>query len=480
MFQGGQAENKSISQQVNPAKKRSKGPVFWFFAFLIAFFIFSGKVLSGYGQTGGIFLNLPFFSPPEGIFNVPGNDAEVENNKQINVLFLGVGGVNHEGGDLTDTIMLAGLDTENKKAALLSIPRDLYVPIDGVGWRRINYVHVWGETQKKGSGGETAIKTIGKLLQVPIQYYVKVDFSGFEKIIDDLGGIKVYVDRDFVDYRYPVAGNEDDPVYDNRFEYLQFKQGWQEMDGALALKYARSRHGNNGEGTDFARARRQQKIIEAVKDKALSIQTLRPSVVSSILNDLNDHIETNLNTWEMIKFWTKFGNISNDSITMRVLDNSSNGLLSDMITADGAQVLMPRSGDFSEISRMANGLLKDEMEVKKEEETVAMEKPTVDIKNGTWISGFAGRTAQNLESFGFQVGGIGNFYRRDMTGSVIYDLTYGVKVDSLKVLKNLTEADVYMGLPQDIIDAMATESDQDGQSVVQPDFILVLGSDDGL
>ncbi|KKT87778.1 MAG: LytR/CpsA/Psr family protein, partial [Candidatus Moranbacteria bacterium GW2011_GWC2_45_10] len=129
---------------------------------------------------------------------------------------------------------------------------------------------------------------------IPIHYHVMVSFDLFQEIIDILGGVEVTVDTAFTDYAYPIEnmennrcgrteeeikkmeeeGKSDLEIYFCRYEEIVFNQGTQTMDGETALKFVRSRHGNNNEGTDFARSRRQQKIITAIKNKSLSIQTL--------------------------------------------------------------------------------------------------------------------------------------------------------------------------------------------------------------
>ena len=99
-------------------------------------------------------------------------------------------------------------------------------------------------------------------LQVP--YFAVMDFSGFEKAIDQVGGVDVTVDRTFTDYQYPDSGTGYLPPQ-------TFTAGPQHMDGARALIFARSRHAAGVEGSDFARSQRQQKIIDAFKQKVLSM-----------------------------------------------------------------------------------------------------------------------------------------------------------------------------------------------------------------
>ena len=130
---------------------------------------------------------------------------EGENSDRVNFLILGVGGEGHDGPELADTIMFASFKPSDKSIGVLSIPRDLTVPIPGYGWRKINHANAFGESEKKGNGVELATKTIETLLKQKINYAVKVDFSGFEKIIDAVG-VDVFVERVSIaipDRRFP-------------------------------------------------------------------------------------------------------------------------------------------------------------------------------------------------------------------------------------------------------------------------------------
>lgn len=392
---------------------------------------------------------------------------------RINILLLGMGGKNHEGGQLTDTIILASLQPSTKKAAMLSIPRDLAIPIENMGWRKINNVNAYAETQTAGGGGLAASQAVSDVLNMPIDYYVRVDFAGFINIIDRLGGVNIYVDNTLDDYKYPIMGKEDAEPYESRYEHLHIEKGWQNMDGKLALKYARSRHGLGAEGSDFARAKRQQKILEAVKEKVLSINILfEPTLIVDITNELQEHISTNLKTWEIIKIWSMFKDIKTGDIINKALDNSPNGLLTDTINESGAYILIPRNGDFSEIQYLAGNIFSDAPAEAKTR--VTHEKAAIDVRNGTWINGLANKAALDLEKYGFDVVHIGNCSQQNFQNSVIYDLTGGAKTQSLTILKEKTEANVSVELPQWLIDDLAEEL-AGQKNPVQPDFILILG-----
>lgn len=406
---------------------------------------------------------------------VVNNERTLEGKKRdrVNILLLGMGGKKHEGGYLTDTIMLASLQFSSKKVSLISIPRDLSIPMDNNGWRKINNINAYAEAEEKGSGGTKASQDLSKLFEIPIDYYIRIDFEGFEKIVDDLGGIQVDVDRTFDDYSYPIYGREEAEDYLSRFEHLHFDKGLNNFDGSLALKYARSRHGTNGEASDFARARRQQKIIKAVKDKAMSTQILKPTVMSKILNDLSEHVSTNIGTWEAMRFYKHFKDIETSNIINKVIDDSENGLLVGTRNSSGAYVLVPSSGNFDEIRYLIHNIFTDKTQEIKQ--GIAEELPIIDVRNGTFHEGIAASMANSLKKSGFKVTRIANASKRDFEKSIIYDLTYGEKPWSLEGLKQKVEAEVYLGLPEWLMSDLAKELKASGELREQPDFILILG-----
>ncbi|MEK7202916.1 MAG: LCP family protein [Patescibacteria group bacterium] len=397
-----------------------------------------------------------------------------EDRDRINILLLGMGGKNHDGGYLTDTIMLACLEPSDKKTAFVSIPRDMAVPIENMGWRKINNVNAFAEAKQPGSGSLAISQTVSDTLNVPVDYYIRVDFIGFEKIIDELGGVNIYVDNTFDDYKYPILGNETAP-WEERYQHLHFDQGWQKMDGALALKYARSRHSLGIEGSDFARAKRQQKILKAVKDKITSFNVLfNPIKINELISQIQNNFDTNLKFWEILQLWNNFKDIKDEQIITKVLDNSPGGLLTDSISESGAYILLPRNGDFSEIQYLIKDVFTD---VPANDKTkVNMEKSAIEVRNGTWINGLANKAAMDLEKYGFTIVRVGNSSQQNFQKSVIYDLTYGAKIKSLAVLKNKTNANVSLGMPQWLQDDLAKEIAKE-QHPIQPDFILVLGAD---
>jgi len=456
-------------------KKFLKTLIYIFLCFTALFVIFYLNGLISKRDSFSWVNSIPIISQIKTLAESSSIQLKGESRGRVNILFLGEAGQGYEGARLTDTIIVFSVDTQKNKVALLSIPRDLSVPIENSGWRKINSINSLAESSQPGSGGVAASQTVANVLQAPLDYYVRINFEGFKKIIDYLGGVEVDVANTFDDYTYPIAGREDDPVYVDRYEHLHIEKGRQKMDGELALKYARSRHAYGAEGTDFARAARQQKIIQAIKDQALSAETLlNPKLVANIIGELKDNISTNMKIWEMIKLWNLTKHVQETAVISKVLSNQPNGLLMDTTGQDGAYLLLPRTSNFSEVQYLFDHIFEGAPENVKIK--VSSEQAKVKILNGTWINGLAGKTATDLEKFSFNIVGIGNCSRQNFERSVIYDLTFGAKKDSLELLKEKTGANVSFDLPDWLKEDLKNEI-ASGTLRAQPDLILILGQD---
>lgn len=464
-------EDLGIKPEPPKMKTRNKLVVF----ILASFILFMVGVLISSDASESWVGKIPIIGKIVGLVESSDKKVRGEDQDRINILLLGMGGKKHEGGYLTDTIILASLKPSTKKVAMMSIPRDMVIPLENLGWRKINAVNAFAENKKRASGGEAISQAISDILEIPIHYYFRIDFEGFVNIIDHLGGVEVMVENDLNDYRYPILGNEDNEDYYSRFEHLSIKKGWQKMDGELALKYARSRHGLGVEGSDFARSRRQQKIIQAVKDKALATENLfKPAMISSIISELNEHLLHNMKVWEGLKMWQTFKDIDSDDISNYVLDDSPNGLLVAGRSESGAYILSPRGGDFSDIRYLVNNFFPEE--IKSQSDSIIKENKQnakVEIKNGTWINGLANQVSIDLEKNNFEVLRISNSSLRDFKQSVIYDLSFGAKDEALLYLKNVLGAQVSYELPRWLSEEIKTQSSSSGQEV--PDFLVILG-----
>ncbi|MEK7633342.1 MAG: LCP family protein [Patescibacteria group bacterium] len=193
-------------------------------------------------------------------------------NNHVNILFLGIAGADHEGPNLSDSIVVASYDLKANHLTTISIPRDVW---SEALRDKINSAYAYGEAKKKGAGFILAKAEVEIIIGQPIHYGAAINFDQFEKLIDFLGGVEVNVENSFVDKEFPIAGRENDlcdkdPEYKCRYKTISFTKGVVLMNGQTALNFVRSRHAEGSEGTDFAREKRQQKVIEAAKNKLIA------------------------------------------------------------------------------------------------------------------------------------------------------------------------------------------------------------------
>ncbi|MFZ1720587.1 MAG: LCP family protein [Candidatus Moraniibacteriota bacterium] len=274
-----------------------------------------------------------------------------EKEGRINILLLGRAGTSHSGKDLTDTIALLSIDTVNYQAGLLSIPRDLYAPIGGTNsFTKINSIYQYG--LREDGDSEAIEKTASFITGVPIHYTIIVDFDGFEKIVDAIGGVTIHNARDIRDTLYPGKNYS--------YETFELKAGWHTLDGKTALKYVRERH-DDPEG-DFGRAKRQQEVLQALHDKALD-PTLFGNIftIERLLTALGESVRTDIATREIESFLSLGKKVDSQNISTTVVDawKKESLLRVDHIdTPSGAAfVLVPRSGTWEEVRDLAGNLL---------------------------------------------------------------------------------------------------------------------------
>ncbi|MCD6471191.1 LCP family protein [bacterium] len=430
--------------------RKSFSRIFFRFAivFLVIVIFFStNTIFSG----NGAITNLGKLSFWEGVARLTFKHDKIlkgELNDRINILLLGIGGKAHPGPYLTDTIILVSIKPSEQKIALLSIPRDLYVPIRNYSWRKVNEAYLLGLSRDEG--GELPTKTIENILDLSIPYWVVIDFSAFEELIDFLGGIDVYVERSFVDNQFPTV--------DFKYRVVSFEKGWQKMDGKTALDYARSRHGNNNEGTDFARARRQQKVILAIMKKIKQEDILeQPRKIFKIYNIFSKKIDTNINFSESIKLAKILKHIPEKNINRYVFDTN---FLYPEITKNGVYILKTKTGDFSELANFAKNVFEEKTITKEIQKSRETEKAKLIVLNGTYISGLAKRTKIRLEKEGFKILKIGNAPKRGYKENIIYNLT---NKNANKLKKLLNDAETKTNLPKDL------------EVYSNCDFLIILG-----
>ncbi len=387
-----------------------------------------------------------------------------------NIMLFGVGGAGHDGPQLTDTIIFSSIDTQNNRVGMLSIPRDMAYPLGGGRFEKINAVNAYAEQDNPGQGAQIASKAIGKLLGVRVDHVIKIDFGGFEKFINILGGIDLTVEKSFVDNTYPTD--------DYGVTTVSFKAGPQHMSGADALVFVRSRHGSNGEGSDFARQRRQQLVLEAVREKLLSLGTLaNPQKIAELWSAVSSHIQTDMSAWDFVKLAPFAAHFDRKNLTNNVLSAEPGGELIETNTQELGYAQFPRKPDWSEIRALAQDPFESKDAIAaKNHPTQAI---TVEIKNGTTRTGFAGQVAAQLTKNGYIVAATENAVGRGHDQSIVVDLTNGSKNEELARLTKLLDATVSSATPSGnpeskrvvYVDGMTPEP----VTTTSSDFLIILG-----
>ncbi len=229
----------------------------------------------------------------------------------------------------TDTMMLISLDPQQNSLGILSIPRDLWVDVPGYSaLQRVNVPMVLGELQCAGCGPELAMETIQYNLGMRVHGYGVVDFEAFTTLVDALGGIDLDVPYTIYDDQYPSMDYGYDPFF--------IEAGLQHLDGQTALKYARTRHTDS----DFERARRQQAVMMAIRERVLQQDTLLRLIAQSpaLLAQLTQDIHTSISIEDAIALALYLRDLPPENIHTGVIDAN---YISDFTTEDGSAVLVP-------------------------------------------------------------------------------------------------------------------------------------------
>jgi anionic cell wall polymer biosynthesis LytR-Cps2A-Psr (LCP) family protein len=302
--------------------------------FLVILVIAIGTFLYGTYQRVSVH---SFTKPAEPISQPADPHAnEFHQGKPYSFLLLGYGGGGHQGGKLTDSMMIVHVIPQKQQIFLISLPRDIWVSLptsaDQQQYFKINAAYAIGSDDRgypqkpaqftgPAGGGELAKVTVEKVTGLPIQHFAALDFAGFKKTIDVLGGVNVKVEKTFDDDQYPIEGKEEDTcgftpedqqamaatmsatvlekAYTCRYETIHFEVGKVHMDGETALKFVRSRHSKQ-DGNDFGRSTRQRNVLVAVKERVLSLDFF-PKIIPFV-NSLSYDLQTDLRLGDMETF----------------------------------------------------------------------------------------------------------------------------------------------------------------------------------
>lgn len=289
------------------------------------------------------------------------NTTPPEDLKTLNILLLGYGGAGHQGGSLSDVIQLVHLDFERSILAMISLPRDLWVKQPNGQSSKINSVFAADAKQGNNNRAPLTKSTVSAITGLPVDYFIAVDFVGFQRAIgEELGGIEVEVSEALDDPWYPIQGNELETCgmtpqevaettasysgfelerqFPCRYEHLMFEPGTVHMEGGDALKFVRSRHGSKG--GDFSRSKRQQAVLLAIKEKLFSLEVLNdaPGFLKQIAHTISTDIDEGI-----IKYLTPALRSTKDFQTVRITLSTEN-VFSNSKSSGGGYIVIPRAG----------------------------------------------------------------------------------------------------------------------------------------
>ena len=346
------------------------------------------------------------------VVEVIATDLKTDENGYTNIVLLGDGGYAREGAGLVDTIIGVSIDHEKEAVSMLSIPRDYYylnTPYAkanpnyfGIG--KINEVFLaYDDGDFNSDSYEAYQEVIKDIVDLEFHYFIRVDFNAFVEIVDSLGGVEVDVQQAIYDSKYP---NKTDTGPDP----FRVEAGLQVMDGETALKYARSRHNQYAASGDFDRAARQQQLLSALQQKALSRDVLTsPKTLKAVFDSIQDNMSTNME-WRELVALAEFGaEFDRSNLVMKVLNddwNSEGGFLGNgNRDVYGGAVLLPAAGDLDEIHRYTD-LIFNHREL-------YLDLPKVQILNATKTPGLAGEVRYELNRLGLNVVDVGNYLGPD-------------------------------------------------------------------
>ena len=371
--------------------------------------------------------------------------SQVLNNGQETVNFLLIGSDRRPGGSFrTDTMVIAILRPADGQVSMISIPRDLWVYIPEWENQRINTAYQHGISVGYPGGGAGLLKdTILYNLGIRIDHTAMVEFDGFRRIVDTLGGVDVPVSCAYTDWKLI------DPSFDPQIEANWFLYttgpGLIHMDGDLALWYARSRQ----KSSDFDRGRRQQEVLRALFSQALQAGTL--SRIPELYNDLKDTVETDLGLVDLLQLSLYAPKMTSADIRSYYIRPP---YVSSWITESGAYVLLPNEGALQQMLTEA---------LSASTKSVERQTITIDVMNGTSVAGYDTLAATRLNYAG---------YETNIIASDRQDYAYSVLIDKT-ALQDRTLSDPILNVMGMSPAGLISSPDPNSQS----NYLLVLGYD---
>ena len=388
-----------------------------------------------------------------------------EDQGRVNILLAGnsADDAGHQGGNLTDSIMIMSIDTRNHTAFLMSVPRDLWVDIPGGGHQKINAAYVVGqedgfsETGYPSGGMGLLEKVIQENFGIQMDYYALVNYSALRDAVNAVGGITV-----------TIKSNDPRGLYDPSRDYhthqplVDLTNGTHKLNGEQALDLARARgdaYGSYGfANADFTRTQNQRQMLIALKNKALTPGVIaNPAKLTSLFDAVGGNVKTDFKLSEVHRLYDISKTVSSKNIKSLSLDNANGkDLLTSYTTADGESALIPAAGidDFSDIQAY--------VQQQTSTNPVVREDASVVVLNATGVSGLASQERTKLRVKKLNVTDIGDAQAAQPTTSII-DASNGKKPATRQLLTQLfgnhfTTTNPYANL-------------------YDADFIILLGSD---
>jgi len=416
--------------QDNSKKKKGTWRIF-FLRFLTGLFISiiiligAAIIVKNYFMTRDNTQSHPLVSNIFPSFGMPGENTFPADKRNLYVLVVGLDNnwteqdIVYTKGARTDTIMIANFNLDKKTVGLLSIPRDSRVYIPGYYEDKINAAYSLG-------GIELAKKTVTEVCKVPIDYYVVVRTQALPKLVDALGGVETYVEKDM--------------DYDDNWGHLHIhlKEGWQTIDGDRAVQYSRFRKDEEG---DLGRIRRQQQVMYAVKSKASRITGLNE--LKKLIQTVLENVDTNFSTTELIALANIYKHMNMNDVKMGTVPTYG-----DDSTGVSYQII-----DESQLQNSIDEYLMGKIP-----------EPSVEILNGSTEAGIAKKLEERLTSIGgFKITEVKNAERDDYETSQI--------IINSKKLDNQSVAGIValIGRPE----ILNNPSESSGTS----DITIILGKD---
>lgn len=366
-----------------------------------------------------------------------GTAVPLPSSGRINILLMGLDLRERrvdERASRSDSMIVLTIDRDNLTAGMLSLPRDLWVEIPGFGFNRINTAYFYGEAYRTpGGGGALAMQTVSNFLDIPITHFLALKFSAFENIIDQIGGVEVFIEK-----RMRVSRSYRTPVW--------LDPGWQTLDGATLLGLARNR---SSAGSDFDRSSRQQYILMAIFEKVTSLKMV-PTLIAnaaSIYGEAASGVSTNFGFDDLISLGLLAARIPSADIERGIIAPPE--MVYSTVTVDGAQVLVPVEEKIAELvagifhqsptASTSPGVPPSEVLI----QAATNEGASIEILNGGGASGIATQTADYLKENGLNVVRVGNADRLNYVKTIIIDYTHNPETTALlKGLMDLSDGQI--------------------------------------